>query len=447
MWAEMKYRGLSDAQMERLQILLDWVCNQLIQVSYEMLPESCRQADTGDRCIDATPIPMFTTSRGLNSEEAMSMPHAANYVREGDHRDPDENGKRGRKKEKFFPALDAHLLAVADTTPGVFQRIPGIITAMTTDRAALDPAGNARRLFASEEHRGFQHGYLTGDLLYARAADVTFQIPAREYGYKVILPLDKDHHGLQQIHASGALLVDGTYYCAAMPQILITAVADFRAKQITYKTYLARLAGRRQYELVTKQNPKKGSGERVGCRAADHSLTVSCAQKPASQIERLTVDFEGELTDIRPIIELPIAAITHGHAPRICQCQTMTLKPTDGAKFRQAIPIGDKHTDIFNRLRQSQEGMHGFAKDQAKEAIGSSARRRIRTKVAQQLFVAFLIAAANIRKIRTFVEKADLDKHNNLVVKRTPRKGEHARTGLPPGTDPEAEPPPEPVAV
>lgn len=92
LWAEMKFRNLTDLQMQQFHADLDWVCNQFLYVTYMTLPQSVRRHDHGHRGIDATPIPMYTRSRGLDSPEAMSMPHAANYVREGDHRDPDDQG-------------------------------------------------------------------------------------------------------------------------------------------------------------------------------------------------------------------------------------------------------------------------------------------------------------------------------------------------------------------
>lgn len=450
----MRYRGLSDDDMNRLQVLLDWVSNQLIQVSYETAPASMRRHDKGDRCIDATPMRMFTTSRGVNDPEAMSMPQAANYVREGDHRDPGDPGaknvatsgsggkKRRRKKAKYFPALEAHLLVASDTTPGDYRRFPGLVTAMTLDRPALDPAGNARRLFASAKQRGFTPGYLTGDDLYAKATDTTFQIPARMHGYKVLLPITKGTSGKQGTHTSGALLVDGTYHCPAIPQILIDAIADLRAKRIDLKTFGARVRARKQYELALKQAPKNGIGERLGCRAADHSLSVSCDHKPNSLAPRPTRDRNGNLADVRPVIDLPDDLLTHGLPPSICQAQTITIQPEDGAKFRQALPIGDAHTDIYNGLRQNQEGLHGVVKDEAKEALGVPGRRRVRTKVAQTLFAAFLLAAANLRMIRSFLERAQPDKHGDPVVERTTRTGAHARSGLPPGTDPDDTAPP-----
>jgi hypothetical protein len=69
-----------------------------------------------------------------------------------------------------------------------------------------------------------------------------------------------------------------------------------------------------------------------------------------------------------------------------------------------------EHTDTYNALRQSQEGLHGFAKDEGKEALGSSGKRR------------------------AFLNRAVEDASGDLYVTRNERAGDHARTHLPPGT-------------
>lgn len=447
LWADMKYRGLTDQQMMQLQAFLDWVCDQLLLVSYNTLPAEVRAMDKGDRCIDATPLKLPATGRTLDDPQASSMPHGSYYVREGDHNGDasptkDQKGGRRNTKKKFW-ALDLHFLTVADTTPGLWQRVPGLVTSMTADRAAMDPAGNARRLFASEKNRGFTTGFLSGDGLYAKAEESTFQIPAREAGYKLLLPILDGDSGVQGSHASGMPMVNGQYACVEMPESLRTLVDDFRSKRIDQKTFAARVKALKKYEMVTKQKAdERGIGERVGCRASNHSLTVKCAHKPESMKERLTLDRDGNMTDLRPtIVTIEQAAAMTEAPPTICQSQTVTLKPTDGGKYRQALPIGDEHTDTYNRSRQSHEGMNGFTKDDAREALGTPGRRRIRTKVGQQLIAAFLVAAANMRKVRSFLERAELDANDNYFVVRTERKGDHARTGLIPGTAPPEEQP------
>lgn len=352
--------------------------------------------------------------------------------------DPGKKGKKkGKRKRgrraKYIPALDLHVLSVADIGDDI--HIPHLFTSMTTDRPGMDPAGAARRMFAQEKKRGLQPGYITGDGLYAQAKAASFQIPARECGFKVILPVLDEATGVQGAHETGFLLVDGTPYCPALPEHLRNVVADLRAGRIDLKTFGERIRLRKKFEMVTKQNPDQhGIGERIGCRAADHSLTVCCSHKPNSMKERKTLNRNGYREDNRAEVFLPVEALTNGLPPTICQVQAVTLKPSDLAKYRQAIPIGDIHTNIYNRLRQGHEGMNGFIKDPAREAIGEPARRRIRTKVAQQLICAFLLAASNLRKIRSFFAKAKEDENGDYCRKRIRREGEHARSGMPPGT-------------
>jgi hypothetical protein len=129
--------------------------------------------------------------------------------------------------------------------------------------------------------------------------------------------------------------------------------------------------------------------------------------------------------------------ISGDNKPRVCGQESIAVSPADGAKFRQSLPYGsDQHADLFNTLRQSQEGMHGFAKDEAHEALAAPGKRRVRGKAAQSVFAAFLLAAASIRKIRTFLANAIEDPSGVIYVPRKQRKGVHARTGLPPGVGP-----------
>lgn len=75
-----------------------------------------------------------------------------------------------------------------DDQPGERQHLPALPLAMTTDRPGVDGAGAARRLMASFVQRGYTPGYLAGDNLYTAAEESTFQIPAREVGFDLVLP-------------------------------------------------------------------------------------------------------------------------------------------------------------------------------------------------------------------------------------------------------------------
>ena len=82
--------------------------------------------------------------------------------------------------------------------------------------------------------------------------------------------------------------------------------------------------------------------------------------------------------------------------------------------------LGTHRHAVYHTLRNSIEGMNGFAKDGAKEALGDPMRRRVRGVAAQSVFVAFQAAAANLRKIRRFVQEKEALERGTL--RRLPRR-------------------------
>jgi len=80
----------------------------------------------------------------------------------------------------------------------------------------------------------------------------------------------------------------------------------------------------------------------------------------------------------------------------------------------------DEWQDVYATLRSSIEGMNGFIKDGAKEAIDVPERRRIRGVAPQSLFVAILLCAANFRKIDGFLALATAEAAG--TVRRLPKR-------------------------
>ncbi len=80
------------------------------------------------------------------------------------------------------------------------------------------------------------------------------------------------------------------------------------------------------------------------------------------------------------------------------------MPPEAGSKFRQELLFGSPEWQTaYNSIRNTNEGMNGYIKDPAHEALDDPGRRRIHGVAAQSLQVAFLVLAANVRKIRTFM--------------------------------------------
>jgi len=89
--------------------------------------------------------------------------------------------------------------------------------------------------------------------------------------------------------------------------------------------------------------------------------------------------------------------------PKICRQTAITLAPDVGARYRQDLPYGSPAWHArYATLRNTIEGLNGYAKDPAHQALAAPGRRRVRGIAAQSIFTALLLTAANIRKIRTW---------------------------------------------
>jgi hypothetical protein len=119
---------------------------------------------------------------------------------------------------------------------------------------------------------------------------------------------------------------------------------------------------------------------------------VQCPLKPAS----LGTDPRLPLVDPAPN---PVGP------PKICTQASITLAPEHGAKHWQPLPYGSPEWQrIYFRLRNTVEGLNGYAKDDAYEAIERSQNRRIRGITAQSFLLAFQLAHANTRKINHWLD-------------------------------------------
>lgn len=428
-------KPLTAEEVEERQVALSIVCNSILQVPFDLLPEKVKQKYRGSACIDATPVRVHSRGRSVYSEEASADPDAGWYVRTGDH---SETGTD--KVTKALYGFDLNLIVAVCDHLGDRQYLPALPIAQHLDRPGMDPAGAARRMFAYLASRNFQPRYLAGDGLYAQAHPAAFHDQARKTGWKLVMPILDAHLGVQAA-AEGFLMVEGHWYCPSIPKTLIEATGDFRAKAIDLDTYETRIAERAKYRARLHED-KGENVQRYGCPAYGTKATVMCALKPRSQTKDRKLISQGPTLPVRlrERIKPDPATATNGIYPKPCRVNTISIDHSadahvDAARHRQDLVFGTReHTDTYNALRQSQEGLHGFIKDEAKEALASPGKRRIRGLAAQSLFSAVLLAAAGIRKVRAFLARAKADENGDLYVERRERTGDHATSHLPPGT-------------
>lgn len=451
-------KDLSVREQQERATALDWVCNQLLEVAYLHLPEPVRDrhiAKTPSYCIDGTVLRAYSRGEGLSSHYIAADPDAGNYVREGNHLDPAEatssahaeGARPGETKKRTITkriwGREISLLVTADASHPTRLYMPAIPIAETTDIPGKDPAGAARRLFANMASRGHAPGPLAGDILYTNQGEATYQTPARRAGYDLVLGYGVKQTGRQGAHKTGMILVDGTYMAPCIPDELVDIVDKFRTKKITQKEFALTIKARAEYRMRTKAlgDPTTGVGERLACPAGGTNPTAICKLKPNSQQGRPTKQPDGAVVDVRRKIK-HLKVLTNGVAPKVCQQDAVSVSIEDGSKYRQSrLFASDEQTSLYHRLRQSQEGVHGTAKDEAGVALANAGRRRVRGWAAQQLFAAFLLAETSMRRIIRFLKDAKTDPNGDLYVDRSLPETENGAptsmtTGSPPGAPP-----------
>lgn len=414
---ERKKRLITVVEQQLLQARLDWVCNRLLETAFRCLPKKIRRKYKGSACIDATPLPLYSRMRGKDNVYCSADPDGGVYQHDGDHSEPD------RISTDAIWALEIHLIVAVDCHHGHRQYLPALPLAMTTDRPGFDPSGNARRMFAYlKEIEDLKRHWLAGDLLYTDQKPGKFQDPAREVGYKPVLGYGPKHHGHQGTHRTGMTMGDGAFYCPAIPENLINATVLRRTKGPdgiplrTHEQWRDDITAQGNYAMRAHERERNGK-QRFGCPASGANPTARCPLKQHSLEERKTRQRNGRVVDGRLTIEPPDHFTGPDGRPLldVCAQETVTVDFTEGGddsinKYRQEQRYGtDQQLTTYVRLRQAQEGVHGFAKKYATQALGNPEARLVRGKAAQTLFAALLLAAASIAKIRNFLATAEVD--------------------------------------
>ncbi len=330
--------------------------------------------------LDATPVPLFSRGPSTRANLCASDPDGGWYVREGDHREREDH--RGRTRSRVAWALEATVLTTASSQPGTLSSFPNLVVGLALTRPGIDPGGTATRVLRGARERGFSPGPLGVDRAYSGAFAEVFHLPTRALGFRPVTDYRVDQLG-RQANSHGAVMVEGTWYCPSMPEVLVSASLDLRARRIDDATYRQRIAARLDYALRRKSGPDADGYERFSCPAQGAHPKVRCPLRTSSLSApgRRTVDPPGE-------------------PPALCRQSAITIAPDVAARFAQDFAYGSEEwSRHYATLRNTIEGWNGFVKDPSHEALAQSARRRVRGIAAQGIFIATLFVAANLRKI------------------------------------------------
>jgi hypothetical protein len=407
-------RPMPPAQIAEARGRLEAFLNSLIEASLSVLDQEESAACDGATGLDATPVPLFSRGPSKRTGLCASDPDGGWYVREGDHREREDD--KGKPLRKIAWALEATIATTA-RLPGVARPgCPDLAIGLALARPGQDPGGTGARVLASVAARGHKTGWLGYDRAYTQALPGRFALPARALGYSPVMDYRDDQLGIQA-NSGGAILVEGTWYCPALPGPLITATTRLRDHAITRDLYDQQITARCPYQLKRKDGPDADGYQRLSCPAAGHHPGLICPLRPGSQSPR----------DGRPKVLQPPP-----EPPKICAQTAITIPPDVGARYRQDLLYGSPAWHArYATLRNTIEGLNGFVKDPAHEALAQPARRRVRGLAAQSIFTALLLIAANIRKIRAWRALTPDDKASTTC--RARRRRTSLRDYLPDG--------------
>ena len=397
------------AARDRLEALV----NALLEASVSVLTEDERAASGGGTGLDATPVPLFSRGPSRRAGLCASDPDGGWYVREGDHREREDD--KGKPLRKICWALEATIATTA-RPPGAPPGCPDLAIGLAMARPGEDPGGTGARVLASAAARGHKTGWLGYDRAYTAALPERFHLPARALGYRPVMDYRIDQLGIQA-NTGGAILVEGTWYCPALPGPLITATTELRGHAITRELYDQQITARCPYQLKRKDGPDADGYQRLSCPATGHHPGLICPLRKTSLTPR----------DGRPKVLQPPQ-----EPPRLCRQTAITIAPDVGARYRQDLPYGSPAWHArYATLRNTIEGLNGYAKDPAHQALAQPARRRVRGIAAQSIFTALLLMAANIRKIRAW--RALTTRDQARITRRARRRRTSLRDYLPDG--------------
>ena len=379
-------KEMSEAEVTLRRSRLEAVVGDLIEASVKVCsPEELARFD-GSAGLDATVVPLFSRGPSARADTCASDPDGGWYVREGDHRDV--LAPKGKQLRKLFWAQEATIVTMG-RPPGAQPLYPNLVLGGCLAPPGEDPGGTAVRLLTSVRARGYPARYLGADRAYSQARPERFHLPVRALGYSVVMDYKETELG-RQANSGGAVMVDGAFFCPAMPEDLVSASLDLRKKTIDAATHAARIAARGSWRLVRKEGPDKDGYERHACPAAGPHPHLSCPLRPASAEAAL-----GKIPVLFPPAE----------PPKVCRQSAVTIAPDVGARHRQDLAFGSAQwASVYATYRNTIEGTNAYVKDAAHESLGNPGRRRVRGIAAQSLFVGLLIMAANVRKIAAYRE-------------------------------------------
>ncbi len=242
-------KKLTEAEVAARQKALEKLVADLLEASVKVCSREELAGFDGSVGLDATPVPLWSRGPSARRGTAASDPDGGWYIREGDHREG--TGPDAKALRKIYWALEATIVTMG-RPPGSVPAYPNLALGLALGKPGEDPGGTGALLLAQVRSRGWPAKYLGADRGYTQCRPEHFHLPVRALGYSLVMDYKAAELG-RQANSQGALMVDGAFYCPALPEDLITASADKRAGKLDDAMYKARTEARLAWRLAHKQ--------------------------------------------------------------------------------------------------------------------------------------------------------------------------------------------------
>lgn len=390
---------LEAARLERLQTLT----NALVWASFEATPKRLRDRWEGSVCIDATPITAAARGNARSATLASSEPDAWWYRRSHDPREPD-----GKRRDIVNWAWDLHLSATTPTRPT--SDFPRIFTGMSLDQPSRRVAHNTQVAMANLLEHEVPRMFLVGDRAYLPGRDERdYQIPMAKAGYRLVGAQIQGQTGVQGA-VKGALVIDGSLMCPAIPEDLRDIFEDVKVGKITPEVFQQRLDRRTKYLLKAVEH-RPGGVIRYACPARGPSPTAKCPLARQCQQKRLQERATGDAGAAMAQLPQVKAKLTQILKPPtqpgpVClNSKAITVRPEEAAKYRQHGPMfgtAGWHA-IYTHPRQTIESKNRHVKRGDGSSAEDHTRRLMRGRHVQTVLIALLVVADNVLTIKKWM--------------------------------------------
>lgn len=407
---------------------LDELCNRLVFQAFLQLPRDIRRRYRGDVAVDGTPIPAFGKhGTSKRSDWLAGEPHAAWYIRDGDHYD-DPNSPAPKHKRVIW-GWEATLAVMVSNDNTRQAAFPNLALGISMDKPGHGLGRNAiTSLRTAAAHEDVATGHLIGDMAYGNSPKAhDYQIPAREMGYQLVGEIHKQYRG-QTYNLGHAVILEGNIYCPSImgwPK-LINGTIDYKRaaddpQKIDYLTYQQRLEQRSKLLLKAHAGPRDDGTQQMRCPAMGDSPTIDCALRPAASAAN--TDRGGRTLLPITSTKLPAEEARGGLCDNTGGTQILKGEDYDKHAMSPAVQYGTPEwRAVYTPARQTVESFNSEIKgNNTRQNVADASRRRVRGYAATYLFISLMILATNLQRVADWMRNpVKVDSRQRAPLKKKP---------------------------